>query len=123
MNCLFYSPCVSNIPPSTPSTTPKVQGVSHLSFTNTPKHNSKVTGMVAKACKGSLRQPQKIFLFLLPEIQKGKTKRVFFGLPLQHCPPTCVHQALCIVVYSIVKWLAGGWSFTSASWFASVFLI
>jgi hypothetical protein len=29
------------------------------------KHNSKVTGLVAKADKGSLRQSQKIFLFLL----------------------------------------------------------
>jgi len=32
----------------------------NISDSNTPKHNSKVTGMVGNADKGTLRQPQKI---------------------------------------------------------------
>jgi len=64
--------------------------------------------MVAKADKGTLRHPQKIFLFLLPENQKGKTKRVFFSMPLPLCPPTCDQQALCLNVFFVVGWLAGG---------------
>jgi len=39
--------------------------VAHKLFlSNTSKHNSKVTGMVAKADKGTLRQPQKISTLL-----------------------------------------------------------
>ncbi|SRR6266542_1810458 len=74
---------------------------------NTPKHNSKVTGMVVKADKGTLRQPQKIFLFLLPENQKGKTKRVFFGLPLHLCHPACV--TISIMFKCIVRCKLGSW--------------
>jgi hypothetical protein len=63
--------------------------------------------MVAKADKGSLRHPQKIFLFLLPENQKGKTKRVFFGLPLHLCPPACGHMGImfnCIFRRRLAGW-------------------
>jgi len=60
-----------------------------IDITNTPKHNSKVTGVVVKADKCSLRHPQKIFLFLLPKTKEVKTKSVFFGLHLHHCPPAC----------------------------------
>lgn len=64
--------------------------------------------MVVKADKGALRQPQKIFLFLLPENQKGKTKRVFFGLPLHLCPQTCGHIS---IMFSCIfrRKLAGWW--------------
>jgi hypothetical protein len=63
--------------------------------------------MVAKVDKGSLRHPQKIFLFLLPENQKGKTKRVFFGLPLHLLPPTCDHMGImfrCILRRRLAGW-------------------
>jgi hypothetical protein len=63
--------------------------------------------MVAKADKGSLRQPQKIFLFLLPENQKVKTKRVFFGLPLHLWLPTCDRKG--IMFRCIVRCKLGGW--------------
>jgi hypothetical protein len=79
----------------------------NIVLTNTPKHNSKVTGMVAKADKGSLRHPQKIFLFLLPENQKVKTKRVFFGLPLHLWPPTCDRKG--IMFRCIVRCKLGSW--------------
>jgi hypothetical protein len=65
--------------------------------------------MVAKADKGSLRQPQKIFLFLLPEKQKVKTKRVFFGLPLHLWPPTCDRKG--IMFRCIVRCKLGNWWF------------
>ena len=79
-----------------------------IDTTHTPKHNSKVTGLVAKADKGSLRHPQKIFLFLLPKTKEVKTKRVFFGLPLHHCPPTCGHTSIMFRCISRCN-LAGWW--------------
>jgi hypothetical protein len=63
--------------------------------------------MVAKADKGSLRQPQKIFLFLLPKNQKGKTKRVFFGLPLHLSPPSCDLHGIMFRV--LLRCKLGGW--------------
>jgi hypothetical protein len=76
-----------------------------LGWSNTPKQNSKGTGMVSKADKGTLRQPQKISTppFL---------RVVFFGLPLHLLPPTCGALALCFIAFFVVSWLAGGWSFT-----------
>ncbi|GEM_PF-2898695 len=92
-------------------------------FNKYTKTKCKVTGLQAKADKGSLRQPQKIFLFLLPEKQKVKTKRVFFGLPLHLCLSACGIQALCLTVFFAVGWLAGGWLPTLVVRFASTFLI
>jgi hypothetical protein len=43
--------------------------------------------MVAKADNGSLRQPQKIFLFLLPENQKGQNKKSIFWSALASMAP------------------------------------
>jgi hypothetical protein len=69
------------------------------SCTNTPKHNSKVTGVVVKADKGTLRQPQKIST-LVPRV-------VFFGLPLHLCPPTCDRKG--IMFRCILRCKLGGW--------------
>jgi hypothetical protein len=69
------------------------------SCTNTPKHSSKGTGVVVKADKGTLRQPQKIST-LVPRV-------VFFGLPLQLCPPACVTISImfkCIFNRKLAGW-------------------
>ena len=55
--------------------------------------------MVAKADKGSLRQPQKIST-LVPRV-------VFFGLPLHLCPPACVTISImfkCIFNRKLAGW-------------------
>ena len=78
-----------------------------IDITNTPKHNSKVTGVVVKADKCTLHQPQKIFLFLLPKTKEVKTKRVFFGLHLHLCPPACGHSGImfkCIFRRRLAGW-------------------
>ncbi|TCO07617.1 hypothetical protein EV194_1071 [Natronoflexus pectinivorans] len=62
--------------------------------------------MVAKADKGSLRQPQKFSTLIL--------RVVFFGLPLHLCPPTWAEWALCLNVFFPVSWVAGGFSLTNA---------
>jgi hypothetical protein len=43
--------------------------------------------MVAKADKGTLRQSQKIFLFLLPEKQNGQNKKSIFWPALASMAP------------------------------------
>ena len=55
--------------------------------------------MVAKADKGSLRQPQKISTFV-PQV-------VFFGLPLHLWPPTCDRKG--IMFRCILRCKLGGW--------------
>ena len=110
------------LPPAKKNTKTRIQNRIHW-YNKYTKTKCKVTGLQAKADKGSLRQPQKIFLFLLPENKKGKTKRVFFGPPLHLCPSACGIQALCIRVFFAVGWLAGGWSSTLASRHVSSSLI
>jgi len=44
--------------------------------------------------------------------KKGKTKSVFFGLPLHLSQPSCGSMALCFIVSYVVNWVAGGCSFT-----------
>jgi hypothetical protein len=55
--------------------------------------------MVAKADKGSLRQPQKISTFV-PQV-------VFFGLPLHLCPPSCDRSG--IMFRCILRCKLGSW--------------
>ena len=90
-------PCLSN---SLVTNNSKILRVSTLSFPYT-KHNSKVTGMVAKADKGSLRQPQKIST--LPE----KRQVVFFCLPLHLSHPSC--GCIGIMFSCIFRCKLGSW--------------
>jgi len=49
----------------------------------------------------------KNLLFLLPENQRVKTKRIFFGLPLHLSPPTCDRKGIifrCIVCCKLGSW-------------------
>jgi len=77
-------------------------------LTNTPKHKCKVTGLQAKADKGSLHQPQKIFLFLLPENPKGQNKKSIFWSALASLPLSLWHTG---IMYSCIfrRRLAGWW--------------
>jgi len=81
---------------------------------NTPKQNSKVTGLVANADKGSLRQPQKIFLFLLQK-PGAKQKEYFLVCPCIYVPQPVTTWALCFGASYVVNWVAGGCSFTFIS--------
>jgi len=45
--------------------------------------------MVAKVARVRFASLKKSSFFFCPEKKWGKTKRVFFGLPLQLWPPTC----------------------------------
>lgn len=85
------------------------------------KHNSKVTGLVANADKGSLRQSQKIFLFLLQK-PRAKQKEYFLACPCSYGPQPVDTRALCFVASFVVNWVAGGCSFTSTGFpvFASI---
>jgi hypothetical protein len=67
--------------------------------------------MVAKADKGSLRHPQKIFLFLLQK-SRAKQKEYFLVCPCIYGPQPVTARALCFVVSYVVSWVAGGCSFT-----------
>ncbi len=61
-----------------------------IGFNQTPIHNSKVTGVVAKTDKDSLRQSQKISTLL--------RRVVFFGLPLQLLSPSlCTNRHYVLV--------------------------
>jgi hypothetical protein len=53
--------------------------------------------MVAKADKGSLRQPQKIFLFLLQK-PRAKQKEYFLVCPCIYGPQPVTARALCFAV-------------------------
>jgi hypothetical protein len=64
------------------------------------KHNSKVTGLVANAVKGSLCQSQKIFLFLL-QIPGAKQKEYFLACPCSYGPQPVDTQALCFLYVSL----------------------
>jgi hypothetical protein len=68
--------------------------------------------LVAKAAKGPLRQPKKIFLFLLPKNKGAKQKAYFFVCPCIFRPHPVAIMALCLRVYFVVNWAAGGCSFT-----------
>jgi hypothetical protein len=67
--------------------------------------------MIAKADKGSLRQPQKIFHFLLQK-PRAKQKEYFLVCPCIYGPQPVTARALCFVVSYVVSWAAGGCSFT-----------
>jgi hypothetical protein len=64
--------------------------------------------VVVKADKGSLRHPQKIFLFLLPKTKEAKQKEYFLVCPCIFAPQPLDTQALCLTVFFAVGWLAGG---------------
>jgi len=68
--------------------------------------------LVAKAAKGPLRQPKKIFLFLLPKNKGAKQKAYFFVCPCIFRPHPVATWALCFAHYFVVNWVAGGCSFT-----------
>ena len=66
---------------------------------NTPKHNSKVTGMVVKADKGTLRQPQKI--------STPPTSGSIFWSALASLPPNLCQSG--IMFYCILRRRLAGW--------------
>jgi len=86
----------------------KIKCNKYQCFNKYTKTKCKVTGLQANADKGSLCQPQKIFLFLLPENPKGQNKKSIFWSALASLPLSLWHTG---IMYSCIfrRRLAGWW--------------